>query len=460
MEEGIDIWSDDQMGRKPSAEFLTTYLIKNPHVKVLNINSPWGAGKSFFISRWAKMLSEKHVCVNFNAWETDYATEPLVALITCMEAQLADPVSIESNALAKSVIDKSSMLVKKAAPLIVKGLVKKFSGVELDELLVSGAEDTVDSVVGALIEDQARTKDNVADFKSEVQRRLGQAAENRGLKAPAFIFIDELDRCRPTYAIELLERIKHFFELEDCRFVIASDSVQLAHAIRSVYGAGFASERYLNRFFDAEFNLDNGNIFALVQSILPQIDSLSLGVVISGEPSRVNFMSAGEFRYPQKNTVICAQPGYTENAIIIVGLTRYFNVELRELVNYVKQIKSAADSLGGRIDFFWLSFLVFYKNSKSESYQVFFDKEKGKTAFEGFDKQKATNVNFSFGVALDSVATIAMYYWTLLQADPEQLRNMSQATSSWRSNVYYGCINDMKRLAAYRHVVDLAYHLT
>ncbi|MCO7515238.1 KAP family NTPase [Pseudomonas guariconensis] len=459
MEESVDVWADDQMERKPSAEFLTTYLIKNPHIKVLNVNSPWGAGKSFFLERWAKMLSESHVCVSFNAWETDYAAEPLVALITCMESQLADPVSIESNEVAKNIVNKGSMLVKKAAPLIVKGLVKKFSGVELDELL-SGTEDAVDNVVEALIEDQARTKDDVADFKSEVQRRLGQAAENRGLIAPAFIFIDELDRCRPTYAIELLERIKHFFELEDCRFIIASDSVQLAHAIRAVYGAGFASERYLNRFFDAEFNLDNGNIFSLVQSILPKIDSLRLGINVSGAYSRGSYVDSSEFRYPQKNTIVCSVPGYTENAIVIVGLARYFNVELRELVNYVKQIKSAADSLGGKIDFFWLAFLVFYKNSKSESYQVFFDKEKGEKAFREFDANKTTNVTFSFGVALDTVAAIAMYYWALLQADVEQLRSMSQATSHWRSEVYYGCINDIGRLFAYRNVVDLAYRLS
>lgn len=457
----VDVWSDDLMNRRPSAIFLTNYILKNPHIKVLNVNSPWGAGKSFFLDRWADMLSDKHVCVRFNAWETDYSAEPLVALITCMETQLADPVSLESTTMGRAIIDKGSMMIKKAAPLIVKGLVKKFSGVELDELL-NGSEDAVDKVVEGLIEDQASTKGDVEAFKLEVARRLSQAAQNRNLDAPAFIFIDELDRCRPTYAIELLERIKHFFELEGCRFVIASDSVQLAHAIRAVYGSGFASERYLNRFFDAEFNLDNGNIFALVHSILPEIESLKLGINITGEIPRNAYFpgGSGEPRYPQKNTVICDVPNYRENDIIIVGLARYFRVELRELVNYVKQIKSAADTLGGKIDFFWLAFLVFYKNSKSDTYQVFFDKEKGKKAFVEYNDARAAIVSFSFTVSLDTVGDIAMYYWSLLQADRDQLRNMAEGASTWRSNVYYGCINDISRLAAYRNVVDLAYRLS
>jgi predicted KAP-like P-loop ATPase len=199
------------MDRKPSSEFLTNYLLANDHIKVLNVNSPWGAGKSFFLERWAQALSQDHVCVTFNAWDSDYTTEPLVALISCIEQQVVDPLSIESTKLGKGVINVSSTLIKKAGPLILKGLVKKFSGVELDELIGNGAGDAADDVIKTLIEEQAETKGNVEEFKAEVISRLKSAAENQGKQAPAFIFIDELDRCRPTYAIELLERIKHFF---------------------------------------------------------------------------------------------------------------------------------------------------------------------------------------------------------------------------------------------------------
>lgn len=456
---GVDFWSDDLMDRKPSSEFLTAYLLANGHIKVLNVNSPWGSGKSFFLERWSKVLAESHVCVNFNAWDSDYTTEPLVALISCIEQQVVDPLSLESTSVGRGVVNVGSKLIKKAGPLILKGLVKKFSGVEIDDLIGAGAEDAADDIIKALIEEQAETKGNVEEFKREVKSRLQNAAENEGKKAPAFIFIDELDRCRPTYAIELLERIKHFFELEDCRFIIASDSAQLAHSIRAVYGQGFASERYLNRFFDAEFNLDNQNTFSMVHSTLPTIPSVVLGINVTGEIPNVRWHS-DDPAYPQKNTVVCDIEGFSENSIIIVGLCRYFNVELRELVNYIRQIKSAADSISGNLNFFWLAFLVFYKNSKDESYSVLFEKEKGVRAFSLFDKEKANVVTFSFTTSLETVSNFACYYLNMLTADRELFHEMANQAQGWKGKAYFSVCNDMQNLSSYKRVVDLAHRLS
>lgn len=460
----LDVWADDFMDRKPSSEFLTRYILSNPHIKVLNVNSPWGAGKSFFLNRWKADLSKEHVCVLFNAWETDYSAEPLVALITSIEQQTKDKLDVTAHEAGRRAVDLGANLLRKAAPLIAKGLVKKFIGVEFDDLLGSeggdNAADSAKDLVSSLIDDQSKTSMQVDEFKQAVLQRLNQASEDNGLKKPAFIFIDELDRCRPTYAIELLERIKHFFELEDCRFIIASDSAQLAHSIRAVYGQGFASERYLNRFFDAEFNLDNQDIFSMVHSSLPEISSMNLGINITGSISRSRWHPKVEPRYPQKNTVTSELDGFTENSIIIVGLYRYFKIELRELVNYLKQIKSAADSLGENVHFFWLAFLVFYKNSKHESYNSLFDKDKGAKELASFDKEKANVVTFSFSTSLDTIHDFASYYLTMLNADKEELSSMSHNASGWRTNVYFPMCNNMPLLHSYKRVVDLAHRLS
>lgn len=456
-------WEDDFMERKPSADFLTSYILSNAHIKVLNVNSPWGTGKSFFLERWAKMLSDDHVCVRFNAWETDYSAEPLVALIACIEEQLTDPSELSSTKVGAAVINTGSTLIKKAGPLILKGLVRKFSGVELDDLLAKGAEDAVDSVVEGLIRDQVETRNSVKEFKTEVTARLSQAANDRALKSPAFIFIDELDRCRPTYAIELLERIKHFFELEDCRFVIASDSTQLAHSIRAVYGQGFASERYLNRFFDAEFRLDNDDIFTLVKNILPEIDSLLLGINISADLRAINPYArarSADLKYANRDTVKCELKGYTENQLIFVGLAKCFDVGLRELTSYVKQIDSAASTLGGKVSFLWLAFLVFYKNSKAEQYLNFFS-TKGPEELKALYGARVLGINFHFNTSLESIFDIVSFYHALVTADEEGVRHMAQNVAGWRSHVYHDNMHgDVSgRLRNYRKVVDLAYRL-
>ena len=68
-------------------------------------------------------------------------------------------------------------------------------------------------------------------------------------------FIDELDRCRPDYAIETLETIKHFFDESNIVFVLATDDNRLQSSVNSVYGSEIANEDYLHKFIDIKFNL-------------------------------------------------------------------------------------------------------------------------------------------------------------------------------------------------------------
>ena len=461
----VDVWGDDHMGRKSSSDFLTTYILANDHVKVLNVNSPWGAGKTFFLERWKKELSKNHVCVLFNAWETDYSAEPLLALVTCIEQQTKDDLDITVTEAGKRAVDVAASLLRNAMPLIAKGLVRKYVGVGLEELVGEGGGDDAASAAGdlvtSLIEDQAKTTKQVEDFKAAVVERLSSAAENNGLKKPAFIFIDELDRCRPTYAIELLERIKHFFELEGCRFIIASDSKQLAHSIRAVYGQGFSSERYLNRFFDAEFNLDNRDLFTLVHRSLPNISSIRLEMNITGRVRRSNY-SESKVHEAKKHTIISDLEDFGENQLIVVGLCKYFKVELRELKNYIKQIKSAADTLGGDLHFFWLAYLVFFKASKAEEYSDLKTSDKWRAAVDSYDDSNGITVSFSFSVEIPTVSEIAIFYMELLNADAQRLRDLSSKTASWKSRIYYSLVNGdaIERLARYSDVVELAHRLS
>jgi hypothetical protein len=66
---------------------------------------------------------------------------------------------------------------------------------------------------------------------------------------PIYILVDELDRCRPSYAIEVIENIKHFFDTKKFVFVVATDTGQLQHSIKAIYGNGFDAHSYLSRFF-------------------------------------------------------------------------------------------------------------------------------------------------------------------------------------------------------------------
>lgn len=69
------------------------------------------------------------------------------------------------------------------------------------------------------------------------------------------IFVDELDRCNPAFAIKLLERIKHYFSNSRITFVFSVNMAELQHAVRNHYGSDFDASRYLDRFFDLRIDL-------------------------------------------------------------------------------------------------------------------------------------------------------------------------------------------------------------
>ena len=69
------------------------------------------------------------------------------------------------------------------------------------------------------------------------------------------VFVDELDRCRPTFAVEILESIKHYFDDDRIIFVMSINKSQLIHTISKFYGNEFDSSLYLNKFFDVSIQL-------------------------------------------------------------------------------------------------------------------------------------------------------------------------------------------------------------
>jgi len=77
------------------------------------------------------------------------------------------------------------------------------------------------------------------------------------LKAENFdnivIFIDELDRCRPTYALKIIEMLKHYLKMENILVVCMTDLKQLANCIKNVYGNEYDTNMYLDKIFDFKF---------------------------------------------------------------------------------------------------------------------------------------------------------------------------------------------------------------
>lgn len=288
-------WKDDLLNREKEGDFLINYLInkyKDTKNKpfVLNINAEWGYGKTFFLNNIANELKSKnHPVIEFDAWRNDYTKEPLLAFMSEINSSLEKffkPNQSKGKKLLKSL--KVSGL-----PILMSILSRKLTGYTFDELIEEKEETTqkneniedetqekneIESTVSSLttklaehaLKEHNTIKDSIIQFKSNMKKLLNYIGSLKKQKLPLFILIDELDRCRPNYAIELLENIKHLFDIEGIVFVIATDSKQLSHSINAVYGENFASEKYLKRFFDQEYSLVVPNNLEYIESLFEQ----------------------------------------------------------------------------------------------------------------------------------------------------------------------------------------------
>lgn len=255
----------DTMNRGAHAQFLTQFLVARGAEQnyILNLNSGWGGGKSWFIKRWKKTIEAHYPAIYVDAWKNDHSKDPFLCVISGIKTSLIDKT--EMKALATPVMEKSLNILKTAAPAIIKGILKKHIADidEISELIDTEAlADGGASLVEDLIKNHEQTTASIDAFKASVSDWLRVAVEQSEgkLNYPLFVFIDELDRCRPTFAIEMLETVKHIFDMKKVVFVIATDKEQLQHSIRAVYGAGFDSARYLDRFFHRSVVLQHDSV--------------------------------------------------------------------------------------------------------------------------------------------------------------------------------------------------------
>lgn len=274
----------DQLQRAREARFLTELLTKrfdsgSSETLVMNVNSAWGLGKTYFIDNWADDLKEQaYPVVKIDAWQSDFSNDPLLVIISEIEQQLSgflgDKKKLKKGLEAtlragKNILAQSPKLLIEIA---VRRLLRMESADELKELLgfdhdaENSTEEARKSISGLLTPEASQalsshqnTKEAIIHFRDSLEALAAAIGDDSRVQLPIFIFVDELDRCRPSYAIETLETIKHLFGVNGVYFIVATDTAQLGHSIRAVYGSGFESGSYLKRFFDFQYTLPEPN---------------------------------------------------------------------------------------------------------------------------------------------------------------------------------------------------------
>ncbi|MGM9830600.1 MAG: P-loop NTPase fold protein [Paludibacteraceae bacterium] len=235
----------DLLSRNQASADVLTQIIKNTEGGfTLSINADWGYGKTTFVKMWEMFLrKEGYKTIYFNAWESDFVAEPMMALIDGIRYGLQG-----QNLTAENL--QLSMALGQVATRLLK-LVPQWKLVaEIAEIFQNGINDCLEDKTD--LQKYLSVKSIVSDFR----KQLIELAKAVGGDKQVIIFVDELDRCRPDYAVQMLERIKHFFAIDNIIFVLSVDKIVLCKSIRAVYGGlDIDTGAYLRRFIDLDFDL-------------------------------------------------------------------------------------------------------------------------------------------------------------------------------------------------------------
>lgn len=247
-----NIFENDKLGRKKDVENFSLLLRNISAPIVLSVNAPWGTGKTAFLKMLhAHIESTGSSAIYFSAWETDFASDPLLAFLGEMNEEVSK--IINGNSRKQGAWNRA----KQAGSYIVNKVPTALEAVPL----VGGV---AREVAGDIIDMYAKNKSEIETFKANIKSLL---TDKEGENQKLYIFIDELDRCRPTYAIEFLERIKHILDIEGLVFVLAMDKEQLSHSVKAIYGDEFEAVKYLKRFIDIEYTLSEPEIDAFIDHL-------------------------------------------------------------------------------------------------------------------------------------------------------------------------------------------------
>lgn len=375
-----DAFREQKESRKESAEILTQFISTIQEPFVLAVDSPWGTGKTTFLKMWKQHLeNEGSRCLFFNAWSNDFYDDPLIPLIGEIRSALDDlsePEKTRTQEIVRKFKDAGAALVKRAIPALIK--IGTHGILDLDENAESEIADTARKIAEKQIDEYEKKKQSISGFRKHLEKVVESlAASKDGNPKPLVFFIDELDRCRPTYAIELLERVKHLFGIKGIVFVLAVDKEQIVHSIRCIYGSGMDVDGYLRRFIDMDYRLPDGNPEVFCRFLLKECELEEYLI----ERSKSKSSQDGDLEYTYK-TIGC--------------LSSIFGLSLRKQEHCVSRLSVVARTTRHNVTLVLpvLSLLLVLKESDANLYRSYV---KGEVKPEAvIDRIRQTPVGLDF----------------------------------------------------------------
>lgn len=254
----LQTMNEDLLDRNKDLKNFCRLLQHQQGMSSIAIDGRWGSGKTFFVKQCALLLSStnslsylnqemkekvydsindkdfienladnKFLAVYYDAWKNDTEEDPVLSLIY----EIIQQLDLKGGLID---LDNLSSVLASALSVVTGRDVTDFFNKVKDINLLNNIQEE---------------KKMDAILQKFFVKALNQQCER------LVIFVDELDRCRPSFAIKVLERIEHYFVNDRITFVFSMNIEQLQHTIKAFYGNDFDACRYLDRFFDIRLSL-------------------------------------------------------------------------------------------------------------------------------------------------------------------------------------------------------------
>lgn len=308
----IETFLTDAIGRNNDIYLFTDILSSIRDNCSIALDSGWGSGKTFFVrqvklfldahNKYIKSLNdedisgiknqwksthkdqeidlESQISIYYDAWENDNDDDPIFSLIYSILVNYDSDFifSTEKDALTKALT-----------------ILEFFTGRDVNKLINGLKSDTpFDSI---------RKSKNI---ENEINQFLESILVEKGNRLN--IFIDELDRCKPSYAVRLLERIKHYFSNDRITFIFSINAMELQHTIKKHYGNEFDACRYLDRFFDLRISLPPIDMNKFYQSINFDNSRYTYDIVCDAVVNTYNFSLRETAKYIRLTKIAAHNP--------------------------------------------------------------------------------------------------------------------------------------------------------
>ena len=355
---------ENYTGRNHNLRKFIEFLNSQENYSKIALDGEWGSGKTYFIKQLQYVLNYdnsqnfksvadlssinnlkiNYEVVYFDSWKYESENiDPIILLFNLIQKELPEATDLKFK---ESVIKAMELIIQ----FSTKGRIK--------------IQDFYD------ILQKEKEKDPIDEFKDALNNYLNNIPDIERL----VIIIDELDRCKPTYAINLLERVQHCLDNKKLTFVFSTNLSELSNTVKQIYGANFNGDSYLDRFFDYTLVLPEPNLKNYYSKIIPS-------------ESRDLFDIANE-------------------------VAKYFNFTLRQLNHYFSRISLLKRKMNQLINIdvcvddnlrhyylikYFAPFMIALKMSNNKDYNEFLNGNKGNIIINFLKK------NYSFKSEFDSI---------------------------------------------------------